>query len=559
MSAFPIIRKLFLVCLLVNCINTGGFVMAQSANIESVKVATFCKVWGFLKYYHPVVAKGHINWDREFINRVQVIKKLESKHALNNYYSDWINSLGKIAVCKSCNNNVPDSLKFNLDLAWTCDTALWTEQLIVQWQHIEKNRNQKSNHYVKSYPFVGHVKFTNEIAYKDSLFPTVELRLLGLARFWNAIHYFFPYKYMTDENWNEVLNDMVPLFMYAQDTTAYHMAMLELVARVNDTHAQFVTYYTNRYFGFKWAPFWFKIVDNKAIVVSLGNDSLCRLNDIKVGDAFLSIGGASIEEIINRRSKYICASNKLALFRNSYHAIFNGDTDSVLSTFEREGIVYSKTLYRYYYLNILKKVSESKGTLPAYRVMEGNIGYVNMGSLQKRQVKGMIKALQHTRAIIFDVRSYPNGTMYKIAKFLNDSACPFVKFTAPDLSYPGVYAYTTTLKCGKRNSHSYKGKVILLFNEYTQSHAEFTLMALQTAPRAILIGSQTAGADGNVTDIVFPGNYRIYISGIGVYYPDGRATQRIGIVPDIEVNRTIEGLRSGRDLWMEKALEVINK
>jgi carboxyl-terminal processing protease len=103
------------------------------------------------------------------------------------------------------------------------------------------------------------------------------------------------------------------------------------------------------------------------------------------------------------------------------------------------------------------------------------------------------------------------------------------------------------------------GKVVLLFNETSQSHAEFTLMALQTAPDVISVGSQTAGADGNVSSIIFPGNYKTYMTGIGVYYPDGRETQRVGIVPDIEVKPTIKGIKLKKDEVLEKAIEMINK
>jgi C-terminal processing protease CtpA/Prc len=46
---------------------------------------------------------------------------------------------------------------------------------------------------------------------------------------------------------------------------------------------------------------------------------------------------------------------------------------------------------------------------------------------------------------------------------------------------------------------------------------------------------------------------------LGIYYPDGEETQRIGIVPDIEVKPTIQGIREGRDELMEKAIEIIKK
>jgi C-terminal processing protease CtpA/Prc len=66
-----------------------------------------------------------------------------------------------------------------------------------------------------------------------------------------------------------------------------------------------------------------------------------------------------------------------------------------------------------------------------------------------------------------------------------------------------------------------------------------------------VVGSTTAGADGNVSRIPLPGNVEGMISGIGVFYPDGRPTQRIGIVPDLVVRPTVAGIRAGRDEVLE--------
>jgi len=46
-------------------------------------------------------------------------------------------------------------------------------------------------------------------------------------------------------------------------------------------------------------------------------------------------------------------------------------------------------------------------------------------------------------------------------------------------------------------------------------------------------------------------------SGLGVFSPDRRPTQRIGIVPDIVVTPTIAGIRAGRDEVLEEAIRQI--
>lgn len=93
----------------------------------------------------------------------------------------------------------------------------------------------------------------------------------------------------------------------------------------------------------------------------------------------------------------------------------------------------------------------------------------------------------------------------------------------------------------------------MLVDEVSQSQAEYTAMAFRAAG-ATIVGSTTAGADGNVSPIPLPGGARAMISGIGVFYPDRSPTQRIGIIPDLEVRPTIEGIRAGRDEVLEAAV-----
>lgn len=136
--------------------------------------------------------------------------------------------------------------------------------------------------------------------------------------------------------------------------------------------------------------------------------------------------------------------------------------------------------------------------------------------------------------------------------------------TRPDFSHPGAFIYeiankgTSYAMVGKSQPTCYRGKIILLVDERTQSAGEWACMTLQTAENVTVIGSQTAGADGNVTRTVLPGGYRINFSGLGIYYPDGRETQRRGIKLDIHSSYKISDIANGRDPLIEKALKYLN-
>jgi len=529
-----------------------GFGFTQTNISETHNLNILCKVWGFLKYYHPKVAKGRYDWDQELIKKIPLIKAATTKNEINKILIDWINNLGKIKLCKSDNNNVPDSLKFNLDISWINDSTVFDKELIAKLTSIKENR-AKHQYYIKEgLP----PSFKREKEYKELVFPNEEYRLLGLFRYWNIINYFYPYKYKITQNWNDVLTEMIPKFQYPKDTVNYHLAMLELTAKINDSHSYFYTPYTKRYFGTKWAPFEFKIIDNKAVVTGFYDDSLSKINDVQYGDVILEANNQSIEYIITEKSKYIGASNKAAMLRNFYYAIFNSSSDSMQITFIRNNIIRTKQIKLYSTNQFTFNKSRDKNVV--CQEIDENIGYINMETLKKEQVDSVMLIMMEKKAIIFDVRNYPEETKYPIMKYLNEDIKFFAKLTKPDLSYPGVIKWMPPHPCGtKNNTNYYKGKVVLLVNEETQSHAEFTCMALQTAPNATCIGSQTAGADGNMAFVNFPGGFKASFTGLGVYYPNGRETQRVGIIPDIEINVTIQGIIDRKDEVLEKAIEYI--
>jgi C-terminal processing protease CtpA/Prc len=134
---------------------------------------------------------------------------------------------------------------------------------------------------------------------------------------------------------------------------------------------------------------------------------------------------------------------------------------------------------------------------------------------------------------------------------------PFARFTTGDVDTPGTFRWRTgPLPLTPEQPHD-PGKIVVLVDETSLSQAEYTAMACRAAPRAIVVGSTTAGADGNVSQSALPGGLRTAISGIGVFYPHKRPTQRIGIVPDVDVRPTIAGIRAGRDEVLEEAIRQI--
>ena len=123
--------------------------------------------------------------------------------------------------------------------------------------------------------------------------------------------------------------------------------------------------------------------------------------------------------------------------------------------------------------------------------------------------------------------------------------------------HPGyLFKEPDSIRAGE--AKRYMGRIIILVNEMTQSQAEESAMALQSIPGAKTFGSQTAGADGNVSLVYLPGDIKTYFSGRANFYPDGTPTQHVGVKIDYEVKPTIKGIREGKDEVLERAVRYVN-
>jgi C-terminal processing protease CtpA/Prc len=508
------------------------------------------KIWGFLKYYHAEINKGQINWDDQLVEIIHKLPAIKSEKELSLLYLNWINSLGEITSCKNC---LPpkerDYFDKNFDLSWLEDD-FFSAELRDKLSFIEHNRSQVQ-YYVSREG--AETLFNHEPVYKSSQWSNEDIRLISLFKYWNVIEYFYPYKYLTDQKWDEVLTEMIPKFRQVASEQEYHLMLNELTVKLCDSHGFFSTELVRSFAGKKFISARFKIVGDKAYVTGFYNDSLARLDDIRLGDAITKVNDEPVLDIYSRNEKYINGSNQwVKKLGYAFRWIFNGNVDSVKMTFERNGVTSSKTIKRYV-RGMFKQGSPKR---EKWRRVDSHIGYANMEQIEEADVAPMMRELANTSAIILDLRNYPAFILDTLSFYFHREPREIARFIAPDLTYPGKFVWMEPVKLGKKNPSPYGGHVVILVDEGTQSRAEYFAMALQAVKGAITIGRQTSGADGNVSDYTFFDNNTTWITGLGVFYPDKRQTQRIGIVPDIKVDITLDDIKQGRDEILEKAIDV---
>ncbi|MPR31802.1 S41 family peptidase [Salmonirosea aquatica] len=515
-------------------------------------------LWGFLKYYHPAVASGNYNWDFELFRILPKILNAKTEAEKQREIYQWVQKLGAVSIDRPTEGQT-GTVKYKPDLAWI-NALGYDRELLSKLDSVKRAARPQEHYYVGLVPNVLNPIFKNENPYATMAYPDAGYRLLTLFRYWNMIEYFFPYKSLIGEDWRGVLAEFVPKFIGASNETEFKLATLALIARVNDTHANVYNYdrALDNYFGNNYAAVETGFIENKAVVVNYFNQKLGLKSGLKIGDVIETIDGKTIEQITGEKLPYTPASNYPTQLRNLARDLLRTN-DTLLSVGYRRNDVSDKTDVAAYDRKKINFYANHTKRDTCFKLIGPDVAYLYPGTIKGSYLPRIAPDLLKTKGLIIDMRCYPSDfIVYSLSEYLLPKPEPFVKFTAGSLSTPGQFTVGPDLSAGKINPGYYKGRIIIMVNESTLSQSEFSTMAFSTAPNVTIIGSTTAGADGNVSQIVLPSGITTGISGIGVYYPDGRETQRVGIVPDVEIKPTILGIAAGRDELLEKAIGMIN-
>jgi C-terminal processing protease CtpA/Prc len=538
----------------------SGIALKQLSPIQVANLAMLGKVWGLLKYHHPLIVAGKRHWDYELFRVLPRVLAAADGAAARSVVHQWSSSLGDIPGCTACASLLEANLHLRPPLAWLTDDQLgpelggWLRQI-----HVNRPANGRQ-FYLSLVPGIGNPSFDHELAYANLQIPDVGYQLLALYRLWNIIEYWYPYRDLLENSWDDELMTFIPRVALASTADEYKRELLALMTRINDTHANLWSSLDARPpVGRCSIPATLRFIDNQLVVTGTPDTAPESASALQRGDIVGALDGVSVTELVERWSPFYAASNEPTRLRDIAASMTRGACGAATIGVSRNNAIREVKAER---------VPESTpGPAPGrthdrkgetFQRLSPEVAYLKLSTVRMSQTTAYIEAAAGTKGLIIDIRNYPSEFMvFALGSRLVDRPTEFARFTVGDPANPGAFHWTAQPMSISPTAPQYSGKIVILVDESSQSQAEYTTMAFRSAPNAIVVGSTTAGADGNVSPIPLPGGLRSMISGIGVFYPDKKPTQRIGIVADIEVRPTLQGIRSGRDEVLEAALRHI--
>lgn len=154
-----------------------------------------------------------------------------------------------------------------------------------------------------------------------------------------------------------------------------------------------------------------------------------------------------------------------------------------------------------------------------------------------------------------DDRSRPETARAALRTAL-DAFRPSWNYAAVDTFLP-VGLGAVLMPAGARSSVMGK-PIVVLMDEGSFSATDIFLGAMRLIPNVTLMGTPSGGGSGRSRAFPLPNSrLRVVLSTMASFQVNGQPYDAGGIVPDVLVPRTIEGLATGRDTQMQEAIRFL--
>ncbi len=554
--------------LLLGVLLTASLCFSQQKISESKKVEDLIRIWGLLKYKHPTVSRGKFDIDQVFIKELGKLKTIQQQDTFNKHLLQWIRSFSDSSHRLKPASPTPAKL-FSKNEAYDWIENSGFSVALTNLLHTIKNNKNYGKHYASIRKLSHSVQFENDKELTGFTESNQSHRLLFLASFWNKMSYWNVNIYLTETPWNKVLTGLIPAFIN-KDTLSYKLAKDKLFAKLNDSHANYTSSYLYKQPSQKFSLYAGRIVNDSLVVKTIFNKSLAKKEGIEIGDVIYQINGNSIrEQYLKKFKNRISASNEnyLKSIVARYYLLSDSSDSLDIGLLKKTGkhIKQHIQLHKFTRNNYqpISMPSSLKGV--AWKKLKKDIGYLNLSTINKSELKKAFQAFKNTKGLIIDLRNYPRNLKFTdLPYFLYPRKKVFMKILVPYAPSIGKYDAQTALKllmnpfsAGRKNNKYYKGKIVLLVDRTTASMAEYFAMAIQAAPNCITIGEQTFGAVMNRNQVILKDKSTIDFTGNGAFYPDNTPVQRRGLKIDFQVKESAIGYDSYQ--YIDRAIKIIQK
>lgn len=560
----------------------------ETRKIEHLKA--YAKAYGYVKYFHPSDGAQLIDWNIFSAYGAEEILKCRTKNQLVKKLNKLFYPIAPSVKFVSTNSSPPYNIQNIIP-----DNAL--EYRFTFWQHTGVSKgmvNQKFQTYrsirvhrtdidttlFNYIPDFGELitkeisegifcqiplvlycndkttfpvsdstslkKFLKNLKEYDLNRAGLSVKIGNIINVYNVFQHFYPYFDVLAINWEEELEIALNHTFNNRSAEDHLITLQRFLAPLKDCHINVSLNTNQRPYSL---PIEWEWVEDKLVITNA--DSLAT--DLHIGDIVSEIDGQDSHDYFKKIYPRVSAGNDG--WRNfiASEMILTGDQYSKLSI-KSNNKIYNLTRNKAY-------IRQLKNKNPRYKKIEGNIFYLNMSKIEIDTINKLLPQLQNVKTIICDARGYPNGNHDFINHLMaiDDTSRSWMQI--PQIIYPdhekiiGYEKHNWTGFMKAKKPYLGNKKIIYIIDGTAVSYAESCLGYIEGYKIGHIMGQTSAGTNGNLNSFKLLGNYFVTWTGMKVIKHDGSQHHGIGIIPDVLIFKTIDGIKANRDEFLDKALE----
>lgn len=539
--------------------------LAQFPN-ETERLMATARLWVTVEYFHPYVAGNQLDWDSSLVRALPNIRTATTNAEYTAAITSMLSELqdpetyvlpdGAAAVQpkESATSQQETVLRTAKETFMLVSTGTGIERILFDLPGMQVSV-RLSQPLTRSSRQVGG---TNSPPFYSDPYPNAEARLLAAIKTWGAIHYFFAYKDLVDEDWDEVFAASLPKFIQAKDAVDYNLVLAELLTHLTDTNTVAHSKTLNAYFGEAPVGLRIRLLEKYPIVTDV-LDAAAKEAGVHPGDVLKRVASESITDRFRRFVQYVPASTPQRSGYDTIQRVTNGPAGTEVELFIENANGEARPIK----LTRKANITAMQRTTEPIRILPGNIGYLDLDRLTTEEADAALLHLKDTRALILDLRGRAPAAAYIASHLVIDTSAAAALVTTPIALHPdvpssGVATQTASTFAVRSLPASrppiYKGKTVALIDERTIGDSENAGLLFEAANKTEFVGVPSAGAESSIAEIEVPGGITITYSIEDIRHGNGGKLQRLGLQPNITAPTTAKGLRAGKDEPLEAAL-----
>jgi len=363
---------------------------------------------------------------------------------------------------------------------------------------------------------------------------------------WNVLEHFWPYWDTVTADWNAALDHALADALRDRSVNEHLATLRRLSVIAADGHAT-----TSCPGALPRAnpPFLVDLIEGQVVATATTDEA------VKLGDIIVSVDGRPATELLAGDEATISGSPQWRL-DFARHRFAMGPPGSSLSLRIRRGQVEHDEVV------VRSKNTQQEFPHPSIERLSDGVYYISLDRARMDDIRAVIDRVAVAPGVVFDLRDYPNS---------NDDILSYL-ITGPAYFNGGMFAPHVIRPRHARGSISgwdpshdlipvlqphIRGRVAFITGPGAISYAETILAVVERYRLGAIVGSATAGTNGNIAQISEPSGCYTNFTGLRVTKSDGSRFHLVGIKPTIPATSTLAGVLAGRDEVLEKALSHV--